>query len=70
MNSPTSGSRLQLTIPSLPFDLDITGFYNLPISLIGIGICTELQLEITGEGNWTLFQVKVSAWETAPLMLT
>lgn len=69
-NSPTSGSLLQLTIPSLPFDLDVMGYYNLPISLIGVGICTELQLQIEGTGNWTLFQVKVAAWETVPLTLT
>jgi hypothetical protein len=68
LNSPTSGSLLQLTIPALPFDLDVTGYYNLPISLMSIGVCTELQIEVTGEGNWTLFQIKVAAWQTAPLL--
>jgi hypothetical protein len=69
-SSPTSGSLLQLTIPSLPFDLDVTGYYNLPISLIGTGICNEVQIQIEGTGNWTLFQMKVAAWETVPLELT
>jgi hypothetical protein len=68
LNSPTSGALLQLTIPGLPFDLDATGYYNLAMSLMSVGVCTELQIEITGSGNWTLFQIKVAAWQTAPLL--
>jgi hypothetical protein len=66
--SATSGALLQLTIPGLPFDLDLTGFYYCPLSLLSIGICNELQIQIEGDGNWTIFQVKVAAWEAAPMM--
>ena len=70
LNSPTSGALLQLTIAELPFDLDKTGYYYLPISLLSIGFCSELQFELVGSGNWTLFQIKLAAFETAPLLLT
>jgi hypothetical protein len=70
LNTPTSGSLLQLTIPALPFDLDVSGFYYYPISLMNVGVCAEIQIELEGTGNWTLFQLKVAAWEAAPLMAT
>jgi hypothetical protein len=70
LNSVTSGSLLQLTIPGLPFDLDTTGYYYLPISLLGVGFCSELQIQLSGTGNWTLFQIQIAAWETAPLVTT
>jgi hypothetical protein len=70
LNSVTSGALLQLTIPALPFDLDTTGYYYLPLSLMNVGTCAELQIELEGTGNWTLFQLKVAAWEAAPLMTT
>jgi hypothetical protein len=66
-NSPTSGYLLQLTIPALPFDLDVSGYYNSAISLMGVGFCDELQVELVGTGNWSLFQIKASAWEIVPL---
>jgi hypothetical protein len=68
MNCATSGALLQLTIAALPFDLDVTGYYYLTMSLMSVGICSELQLQLAGDGNWTLFQLKVAAFETAPLM--
>jgi hypothetical protein len=69
-NSPTNNYRLQLTIPKFPFDLDKEGYYNLPLSLMSSGICTELQVELSGTGNWTLYQIKCTAFEAAPLVLT
>jgi hypothetical protein len=69
LNSPTSGSLLQLTIAQLPFDLDTSGYYYLPISLLSIGFCAELQFKLAGSGNWTLFQIKLAAFEAAPLLL-
>jgi hypothetical protein len=68
LESVTSGALLQLTIPALPFDLDTTGYYYLPISLLSIGICSEIQIQLAGEGNWTLFQLKLAAFESAPLL--
>jgi hypothetical protein len=70
LSTPTSGALLQLTIPALPFDLDVSGYYYYPISLMNVGICAEIQIELAGTGNWTLFQLKVAAWEAAPLMTT
>jgi hypothetical protein len=67
-DTPTSGTFLQLPIPGLPFDLDQTGYYNLPLSLMSISACNEIQVELEGVGNWTLFQIKVAAWEAAPLL--
>ena len=66
-NSPTNNYLLTLTIPGFPFDLDKTGFYNFPLSLSGTGICNELQLELSGTGNWTVFQMRVAAFEAMPL---
>jgi hypothetical protein len=66
-NTPTNNYLLTLTIPGFPFDLDKDGFYNLPLSLMNTGICTELQVELSGTGNWTLFQLKMTAFEAMPL---
>jgi hypothetical protein len=66
-NTPTNNYLLSLTIPGFPFDLDKTGFYNFPLSLSGTGICNELQLELSGTGNWTVFQMRVAAFEAMPL---
>jgi hypothetical protein len=66
-NTPTNNYRLSLTIPGFPFDLDKEGYYNLPLSLMGLGICSEMQLELSGAGNWTIYQIKVTAFEAMPL---
>ena len=66
-NTPTNNYLLVLTIPGFPFDLDKTGYYNLPLSLSGCGICNEVQLEFSGTGNWTLYQFKVAAFEAMAL---
>jgi len=66
-STPTNNYRLSLTIPGFPFDLDKEGYYNLPISLMNVGICTEMQVELAGPGNWTLYQIKCSAFEAMPL---
>ena len=68
--TPTTNYLLQLTIPGFPFDLDSEGFYNLSLSLMQTGFCKELQLELSGNGNWTLYQIKVAAWEAMPLVAT
>ena len=62
----TSGALLTLPIPKFPFDLDVLGYKNVPISLMGAGVCTELQIEVAGEGNWSLFQMKSSFFPTMP----
>jgi hypothetical protein len=66
-NTPTNNYLLTLTIPGFPFDLDKEGYYNLPLSLMNTGICTELQVSLSGPGNWTLYQIKCSAFEAMPL---
>jgi hypothetical protein len=66
----TSGNLLQLPIPGFTFDLDKGGYYNLPISLMNVGVCSELQFLLTGYGNWTLYQIKLTAFEAAPLVAT
>jgi hypothetical protein len=68
-DTPTSGSLLTLPIAQLPFDLDVIGYYWAPISLMSIGVCGELQLQLDGDGDWDLFQIKASAWEAAPMEL-
>lgn len=65
----TSGYLLSLTIPGFPFDLDIEGYANKAIGLLGTGICNELQFELEGTGNWTLYQIKASAFETMPMVV-
>ena len=69
-NTPTSNSLLSLPIPRFSFDLDREGFMNVPIGLLGVGICTELQFLLEGTGNWSLFQIKVAAFESMPLLST
>ena len=66
----TSGYLLSLTIPGFPFDLDVEGYKNAIIGLLGTGICSELQFELEATGNWTLYQIKASAFETMPLLAT
>jgi hypothetical protein len=66
--TPTNNYLLSLTIPGFPFDLDREGYYNLPLSLLSAGVCNELQLEFEGTGNWTLYQIKLTAFEAAPLV--
>jgi hypothetical protein len=67
-NVATSSYLLSLTIPGFPFDLDIEGYKVQPIALLKTGICSELQFEIDGTGNWTLFQIMASAFESKPLV--
>ena len=67
-NSPTNNYKLSLTIPGFPFDLDREGYYNLPLSLMSVGICNELQVQLSGEGNWTIYQMKLTAFEAMPLV--
>jgi hypothetical protein len=66
-STPTNNYLLTLTIPGFPFDLDKEGYYNLALSLMNVGICTELQVALAGPGNWTLYQIKCSAFEAMPL---
>jgi hypothetical protein len=66
----TSGYLLSLTIPGFPFDLDVEGYQNAVIGLLGTGICNELQFEFEATGNWTLYQIKASAFETMPDLAT
>ena len=66
-NTPTNNYLLVLTIPGFPFDLDKAGFYNFPFSMVGCGICNELQLAFSGVGNWTIFQLRLAAFEAMPL---
>jgi hypothetical protein len=65
----TNTFLLSLPIPSFPFDLDGEGYKNQPISLLGLGLCAELQLELSGNGNWTVYQLKTTAFEAMPLAL-
>jgi len=66
----TSSYLLSLPIAGFPFDLDKEGYKNVPIGLLGAGICTELQFYLEGTGNWTLYQIKASAFESMPLVAT
>jgi len=66
----TTAYLLSLTIPSFPFDLDIEGYKIQPIALLKTGICTELQFRLEGTGNWTLYQILASAFESHPLAVT
>jgi hypothetical protein len=67
-NTSTNNYKLSLTIPGFPFDLDREGYYLLPMSLSYLGVCNEIQIELEGEGNWTLFQIKATAFEHAPMI--
>lgn len=66
----TSNYLLSLTIPGFPFDLDTEGYCNQVLGLLSAGICTELQFHLEGTGNWTLYQIKTSAFEVMPLVAT
>jgi hypothetical protein len=66
----TNSYLLSLPIAGFPFDLDKEGYKNVPIGLLGVGICTELQFVLEGTGNWTLFQIKAAAFESMPLIAT
>jgi hypothetical protein len=68
IDTATNIYKLTLPIPGFPFDLDKEGYYLLPISLSYLGVCSELQIELEGEGNWTLFQIKATAFTHAPLI--
>lgn len=61
---------LSLTIPGFPFDLDVEGYRNVIIGLLAVGLCSELQIQLSGTGNWTLYMVKVSAFQSMPLIAT
>jgi hypothetical protein len=67
-NVLTTPYLLSLTIPGFPFDLDIDGFKVQPIALLKTGIMHELQFRLEGTGNWTIYQIKVSAFESMPLV--
>jgi hypothetical protein len=64
----TSASLLSLTIPSFPFDLDTEGYLIQVLALLKTGICTELQFRLEATGNWTLFQIMASAFESMPIL--
>jgi hypothetical protein len=66
----TNNYLLSLTIPSFPFDLDVEGYKIAPLALLKSGICSELQFRLEGEGNWTLYQIMASAFESMPLVVT
>jgi hypothetical protein len=66
-STPTNNYLLSLPIPGFTFDLDKEGYYNLPLSLMNTGICSELQVQLDGPGNWTLYQIKATAFEAMPL---
>jgi hypothetical protein len=66
----TTGYLLSLTIPGFPFDLDTGGFVIQVMGLLKTGICHELQFQLQGTGNWTLYQIKAAAFESVPLLAT
>jgi hypothetical protein len=37
------------------------------MSLMGAGVCSEIQMELHAPGNWTLYQMKLTAFEAAPV---
>jgi hypothetical protein len=65
-NSPTGASSLSLPISGFPFDLTEQGYFNLALGLSFLGICNEVQLELEGVGNWSLYQLKLAAFMAAP----
>jgi hypothetical protein len=67
INTPTGQRGLTLPIPGFTFSLAEQGYYNLPMSLNNIGVCSEIQLQLRGTGNWSLYQIKLTAFEAAPL---
>lgn len=67
-NTPTGDTGLSLPIPGFPFTLTKRGYYILPLSLNHFGICSEIQIEFEGSGNWSVYQIKLTAYEAAPLL--
>jgi len=67
INTPTSQQGLSLPIPGFTFSLTEQGYYNLPMSLANIGVCNEIQIQMEGTANWSLYQMKLTAFEAAPL---
>ena len=67
VNTPTGQQGLSIPIPGFTFSLTEQGYYNLPMSLNNIGVCSEIQLELEAPGNWSLYQLKLTAFEAAPL---
>jgi hypothetical protein len=68
-NTPTGQRGLSLPIPGFTFNLTEQGFYNLPMALNHFGVCNEIQMELEGTGNWSLAQIKLTAYEAAPATL-
>ena len=66
-NTPTGQQGLTLPIPGFTFNLTEQGYYDLPMSLSHFGLCHEVQLEFSGTGNWSLYQIKMTAYEAAPI---
>ena len=65
-NTPTGQQGLTLPISGFTFNLTEEGYYDLPMSLAHFGLCHEVQLEFSGPGNWSLYQIKMTAFEAAP----
>jgi hypothetical protein len=65
-NTPTGQQGLSLPIPGFTFNLTEQGFYDFPMSLAHFGLCNEVQLDFEGVGNWSLYQLKLTAFEAAP----
>ena len=66
-NTATCQPGLSLPIPGFTFNLTESGYYNFPMSLNNVGLCSEIQLELEGVGNWSLYQMKLTAFEAAPV---
>jgi hypothetical protein len=66
----TTNYLLTLTIPGFPFDLDVEGYKNVTLGLLGLGICSEFQFLFAGSGNWTLYQIKTAVFPSMPLIAT
>lgn len=67
VNTPTGETGLSLPINGFTFDLTEEGYFNLPMSLANVGVCNEVQIELEGTGNWSLYQLRLTAFEGAPL---
>ena len=58
----TGWPTTNLTIPQLPFDLSGVGYVVQPIALHRVGLCSELQFQLNGTGNWTIAKIVCSAF--------
>jgi hypothetical protein len=58
----TGPPQTNLTIPQLPFDLSGIGYVVQSIALQRLGLCNELQFELSGTGNWTIAKIQCSAF--------